>query len=235
VSHYFPIHFNSVISTQLCTCIGVKDSPYKIYTVEHLLASLYGIGITNADIDVQGDEIPILDGSALPYVNSIGIMEQDVPKRIIKIMKKVQVVDGDKMASFIPSDHFTIQVHTQFESQAIGKQSFFYDPNSTPFSHAIAPARTFALQKDIETMKKAGLIKGGSLEHALVFDSVKLLNGPLRFPDEPARHKVLDVIGDLALCGYSIMGAFEANMPGHKLNHSLLKALFSQPHNYTIH
>ena len=203
----------------------------KIATVEHLMAALWGCGIDNVIVEIDADELPIMDGSSDHFVfmiESAGILEQKVGRRFIEILKKVDISEGDASAFIAPSGDFSVQMDIAFDDSVVSKQSceFFADTNS--FKIELSKARTFGFLKDVEKLKQQGLIKGGSLENAIVVDENKVLNdGGLRYQNEFVRHKALDSIGDLYLSGARIMGHFHGVKSGHFLNNQLLRKLFA--------
>ncbi|MGH8550265.1 MAG: UDP-3-O-acyl-N-acetylglucosamine deacetylase [Methylococcales bacterium] len=205
----------------------------KISTVEHLLSALAGLGIDNALIDVSAPEVPIMDGSAGPFVfllQSAGVKDQDAPKRFIRIKKKVMVEDGDKWAYFEPFDGFKVTftidfVHPAFNDEA---KTATIDFSSTCFVKEVSRARTFGFMKDIEALRSMNLALGGSLDNAIVVDDTKILNEDgLRYVDEFVKHKILDAIGDLYLLGHSLIGSFSGYKSGHALNNQLLRKLLN--------
>jgi UDP-3-O-[3-hydroxymyristoyl] N-acetylglucosamine deacetylase len=221
----------NVGETMLSTTL-VKGNA-KISTVEHLLSALAGLGIDNALIDVSAPEVPIMDGSAGPFVfllQSAGVKDQDAPKRFIRIKKKVRVEDGDKWACFEPFDGFKVTftidfVHPAFNDEA---KTATIDFSSTSFVKEVSRARTFGFMKDIEALRSMNLALGGSLDNAIVVDDYKILNEDgLRYVDEFVKHKILDAIGDLYLLGHSLIGSFSGYKSGHALNNQLLRKLLN--------
>lgn len=219
----------NVGETLLSTTLVKGDA--KISTVEHLLSALAGLGIDNALIDVSAPEVPIMDGSAGPFVfllQSAGVKDQDAPKRFIRIKQKVMVEDGDKWACFEPFDGFKVTftidfVHPAFNEEA---KTASIDFSSTSFVKEVSRARTFGFMKDIETLRSMNLALGGSLNNAIVVDDYRILNEDgLRYVDEFVKHKILDAIGDLYLLGHSLIGSFTGYKSGHALNNQLLRAL----------
>jgi UDP-3-O-[3-hydroxymyristoyl] N-acetylglucosamine deacetylase len=215
----------TVLSTTL-----VADN-VKISTIEHLLSAFAGLGIDNALIDVSAAEVPIMDGSAGPFVfllQSAGIQEQDVPKQYLRIKKSVRVEDGDKWAAFEPFDGFKVTFTIDFEHPAFAEhlRTATMDFSSTTFVKEVSRARTFGFMKDIDTLRRNNLALGGSLDNAIVVDDAKILNEDgLRYADEFVKHKILDAIGDLYLLGHSLIGAFTGYKSGHGLNNQLLRTL----------
>lgn len=216
--------------TQLCTVL-VDENQVKIKTTEHLLAALAGLGVDNAYIDLSSEEVPIMDGSAGPFVfliQSAGIEEQSAAKRFIRIKKTLQVTDGDKWARFEPYEGFKVGFTIDFKHPAFKKSASNaeIDFSTTSFVKEVSRARTFGFMKDIEYMRDRNLALGGSLDNAIVLDDYRVVNEDgLRFDDEFVKHKILDAIGDLYLMGHSLIGAYYAYKSGHGLNNQLLRAL----------
>jgi len=221
----------NVGDTRLSTTL-LKDG-VRISTIEHLLSAFAGLGIDNAYIDLSAPEVPIMDGSAGPFVfliQSAGIEEQNVPKRFIRIKKPVVVEDGDKWARFDPFEGFKVSFkidfdHPMFQSHS---QDTSIDFSTTSFVKEVSRARTFGFMRDIEQLRENNLALGGTLDNAVVLDNYRVLNEEgLRYEDEFVKHKVLDAIGDLYLLGRSLIGAFSGCKSGHELNNQLLKALIA--------
>jgi UDP-3-O-[3-hydroxymyristoyl] N-acetylglucosamine deacetylase len=206
----------------------------KVSTVEHLLSAFAGLGIDNAYIDLNAAEVPIMDGSAGPFVflvQSAGIEEQNVAKQFIRIKKPVMFQEGDKWAKFEPFDGFKVSFTIDFEHPAFtGRpQQVDVDFSSTSFVREVSRARTFGFMKDIEKLRENNLALGGSMDNAIVVDDYRVLNEDgLRYEDEFVRHKVLDAIGDLYLLGHSLIGAFNGYKSGHEVNNKLLRHLLAQ-------
>ena len=206
----------------------------RVSTVEHLLSALAGLGIDNAYVDLSAPEVPIMDGSAGPFVfllQSAGIEEQNALKPFIRIKRKVTVTDGDKSATFLPFDGFKVSFAIDFDHPVIKgrSQNISIDFSSTSFVREVSRARTFGFMKDIEYLRERNLALGGSVENAIVVDDYRILNEDgLRYEDEFVRHKVLDAIGDLYLLGKSLIGEFQGHKSGHALNNRLLHALMAQ-------
>lgn len=221
--------YDLVTSTFLGTNLVNGDS--KVATVEHLMAALWGCGIDNVIVELDGDELPIMDGSSDHFVfmiESAGIVEQAAGRRFVEVLKKVDISENDAHAFIEPSDDFSVRMEIAFNDNVISKQSCDFFANTNSFKIELAKARTFGFLKDVEALKQQGLIKGGSLDNAIVVDETKVLNnGGLRFKDEFVRHKVLDSIGDLYLSGARIMGHFHGSRSGHSLNNKLLRKLFA--------
>ncbi|MCK3657645.1 UDP-3-O-[3-hydroxymyristoyl] N-acetylglucosamine deacetylase [Pasteurellaceae bacterium Pebbles2] len=227
---YFPAEANAVRDTMLCTCL-VNDEGVRISTVEHLNAALAGLGIDNVIIEVDAPEIPIMDGSSSPFIYLLldaGIEEQNAAKKFIRIKQTVRVEDGDKWAEMKPYSGFRLNFTIDFDHPAITKNLSKYtlDFSAQNFVQQLSRARTFAFMKDIEYLQSQGLALGGSLDNAIVLDNYRVLNEDgLRFKDELVRHKMLDSIGDLYMCGYNLIGEFSAYKSGHGLNNKLLRAV----------
>ncbi len=221
----------NVGETMLSTTL--VDQGVKVATVEHLLSALAGLGIDNAVIDVSAAEVPIMDGSAGPFVfllQSAGVTEQDSPKEYIRIKKPVRVEDGDKWACFEPFDGFKVTFTIDFEHPAFSDhlKTAEMDFSSTTFVKEVSRARTFGFMKDIEFLRANNLALGGSLDNAIVVDESKVMNEDgLRYADEFVKHKILDAIGDLYLLGHSLIGEFKGFKSGHALNNKLLLALLN--------
>ncbi len=229
--------YSNVKSTELCTLIS-DDKGNSISTVEHILSALYGLEVDNVFIDVDSNEIPVCDGSSKVFVNllkSNGFQTQNLFKNFIKIKKIIEVNDGDKIARVTPFDQTMITCDVEYSHKFIGKQSISLALTPELYETQISSARTFGFMKDVEELKEKGLIKGGSLDNAIVLDDNKVLNeGGLRFTDEFVRHKVLDFIGDISLAGNRIIGSFFTSHTGHELNIKLLKAIFSSKENWEL-
>ena len=219
-----------VVDTTLSTSIG--DGKTRIATVEHVMAALHGMGIDDCRVEVDGPEVPILDGSAAPFVVLIreaGVKLLPVGKRYLVIERPVEIGDGDKLARLEPGDGFSIDFTADFGHPLITNQSFRVTLSDRVFEREVARARTFCFMKDIERMQAMGLARGGSLENAIVVDEFSILNPEgLRFPDEFARHKVLDAVGDLALLGLPVIGHLIARKSGHALNQALVRKVLSE-------
>jgi len=206
----------------------------RVSTVEHLLSAMAGLGIDNAVVEISAAEIPIMDGSAGPFVfliQSAGIEEQEAPKQFIRVKKKVEVREGDKTASFEPFEGFKVSFGIEFDHPAIRERILHaeVDFSSTSFVKEVSRARTFGFMHEIEYLRSKGLAQGGSMENAIVVDGTGILNeNGLRSEDEFVKHKVLDAIGDLYLLGKSLIGEFKAFKSGHALNNRLLRELLSQ-------
>ena len=225
-----------VVDTAMATTLG-RDG-LRIATVEHLLAALCGLGIDNARVEVDGPEVPIMDGSAAPFtalIRNAGIRVQEAPKSFVVIKKPVTVMDGDKEATLSPARSFKVSCTIDFKHPLISDQSFELDFSDQSFAKEISRARTFGFLRDVETLKRMGLARGGSLENAIVVDEYNILNPePLRFPNEFVRHKILDCIGDLALFGRPVIGHLHVHKTGHALNHKLVEKVLADPTSYLV-
>ena len=226
----------NVTETNLGTTLESGEG--KVATVEHLLSALAGLGIDNVVIDLTAAEVPIMDGSAAPFVfliQSAGIEELDAEKRFIRVLRPVEVTEGDKWARIEPYDGFKVNFEIDFDHPVLQKhrQRASLDFSTTAFLKEISRARTFGFLKDVETLRANELALGGSLDNAIVMDDYRVLNEDgLRFQDEFVRHKVLDAVGDLYLLGSCLIGEFTGFKSGHKLNNLLLRALLEQPETY---
>ena len=224
-----PGHPLTVQDTELATSLG-KDG-VRVSTVEHLMAALAGLGIDNCFVDVSADEVPIMDGSAAPFVflvQSAGILEQGAAKKFIRIKKAIEVRDGEKWARFEPFNGFKVKFTIDFDHPLFksGPQTSEMDFSTTSFVREISRARTFGFMSDIEALQKRDLALGGSTDNAIVIDDYRVLNEDgLRYKNEFVRHKILDAIGDLYLLGHSLIGSFTGYKSGHALNNRLLREL----------
>jgi UDP-3-O-[3-hydroxymyristoyl] N-acetylglucosamine deacetylase len=225
-----PATWDRVTNTRLCTTLGNEDG-ITIGTVEHLMAALAGCGIDNALIELNGPEVPIMDGSSQPFVFLIecaGVVEQDPPRRVIRVLKTVSVNDGEARLS--PGSHLSLDFEIDFGDDLVSKQYLSIGVVNGSFAKELARARTFGFLHDVEALRAAGLAKGGSLDNAVVVSGDGVLNeGGLRYEDEFVRHKILDAIGDLYLAGAAIIGKFQGVRSGHATNNALLRALFADP------
>ncbi|MEO1224296.1 MAG: UDP-3-O-acyl-N-acetylglucosamine deacetylase [Pseudomonadota bacterium] len=228
-----PARWDRVCDTRLCTVVA-NEHGTTVGTIEHLMAALAGAGIDNAEIELDGPEIPIMDGSAEPFlflVDCAGQVDEDTPRRAIRVMRPITVSD-DKGASATlqPAVGFSINCEIEFASRAIGHQRFALSPTVDDFKAEVSRARTFGFLHEVEQLRAAGLARGGSLENSVVVNGDSVLNEDgLRYEDEFVRHKILDAMGDLALAGAPIMGRFVGVKSGHRLNNLVLRALFADP------
>jgi UDP-3-O-[3-hydroxymyristoyl] N-acetylglucosamine deacetylase len=217
--------------TRLSSCLVKGDA--RVYTVEHLMSALGGLGVDNAFIDIDAEEVPIMDGSAAPFVLLIqqaGLVEQPAPKKFARVRRTVEVKDGDKWARFDPYEGYRLSFSIDFKHPVIDRstQSVTIDFAQTSYLKEISRARTFGFMQDVENLRENGLALGGGLDNAVVLDEYRVLNAEgLRFADEFIRHKLLDAVGDLYLLGRPLLGAFSAHKSGHALNNRLLRALLA--------
>lgn len=232
-----PARWDAVIDTRLCTVVG-NEAGTTIGTVEHLMAALRGCGVDNAVIELDGAEVPIMDGSAGPFVFLIecaGLLAQSSTRRFVRVLKEVTVGDGEKHATLSPSPGSTFSFEIDFSSAAVARQEGFVELDRTTFKNDVARARTFGFLHEVDHMRRMGLARGGSLDNAIVISGDRILNeGGLRFPDEFVRHKILDGIGDLYLAGAPILGHFHGRRSGHALNNLVLRALFADSSAWTL-
>jgi UDP-3-O-[3-hydroxymyristoyl] N-acetylglucosamine deacetylase len=201
------------------TTVGRDD--VSVGTVEHLLSALMACGITDLDIHINGPEVPIIDGSALPFMHLIdaaGVRELGADIRVLRVKEPIEVVDGNRSIRITPSNRLVVKYKIDFDHPTIGKQALAFDFHHDSFLKKIAPARTFGFKQDVDKLRAAGLARGGSIENCIVLDDRGVMNGPLRFRDEFVRHKVLDLIGDLALIGRPVVGEITAYRAGHSLH-----------------
>jgi len=233
-----PADAREVGDTRLSSTL--KRGGASVSTVEHILSALAGLGIDNLHVDIAGPEIPIMDGSAGPFVfllQSAGIVEQDAPKRFLRILAPVEVRDGDKWARFDPYNGFKLDFTIDFPHPVFGSENrhVVIDFAEHSYVKEVARARTFGFMQDVEAMRAAGLALGGSLQNAVVLDEFRILNAEgLRYDNEFAKHKVLDAIGDLYLLGRPLIGQYTAYKSGHGLNNALARALLAKPEAYEL-
>lgn len=227
-----PARADCVGDTTLSTCLVAQG--HRVSTVEHLLAALAGLGVDNACIDVSAPEVPIMDGSAAPFVKMIqsaGIIEQDAAKKFVRVRREVTVEDGDKIASFLPFDGFKVSFTIDFDQPVFRGRTAHaeMDFSRTSFVTEVSQARTFGFMHEVEYLRSRGLARGGSFDNAVVVDDYRILNTEgLRSEDEFVKHKVLDAIGDLYLLGHSLIGEYRAYKSGHHLNNIAVRALLGQ-------
>lgn len=228
----------NVGDTRLCTSLAKGD--VRVATVEHLLSALAGLGIDNAYVDLTAAEVPIMDGSAGPFVfliQSAGVQEQSAPKRYIRIKRPIVVEDGEKSARFEPFEGFKVSFAIDFDHPYFHQTSKFaeIDFSTTSFVKEVSRARTFGFMREVELLRQKQLALGGSLANAVVVDDYRVLNEDgLRYEDEFVKHKVLDAIGDLYLLGHTLIGAFHGNKSGHELNNRLLRALLADAQAFEV-
>ena len=234
-----PALWNNVTDTQLCTVIA-NESGANVGTIEHLMSALRGLGVDNATIELNGAEVPIMDGSAMPFVEAIdavGLETQSTPRKVIKVLKDVSVMHDGKRVTLSPANGYVFGGEIEFDHPEIGNQTFETQLVNGNFRHDIAEARTFGFLHEVEWMRSQGLAQGGSLDNAIVLDTEagSVLNPDgLRFTDEFIRHKLLDAIGDLYLAGMPILGAYDGVKAGHAINNEILHALFADKDSYEI-
>jgi len=227
-----PAKWDSVVPSALCTKLR-NAAGAEVSTVEHIMAALSGCGVQNALVEVDGPEVPILDGSAAPFVDGIlsrGVRKLAAPVRAIEVLRPVTVSSGAATATLSPSDGFEISFEIEFDEAAIGRQSKTLNMANGAFVRELCDSRTFCRQSDVEEMRANGLALGGTLSNAVVVDGECVLSpGGLRYEDEAVRHKMLDALGDLALSGAPIFGHYSGNRAGHALTNKLLRSLFVNP------
>ncbi len=232
-----PARWDAVVPSKLCTLVE-NAAGVSVSTIEHIMAALAGSAIHNALIEIDGPEVPILDGSAMPFVQAFilrGIREQFAPVRAIRVQKSVEVRDGDAIARLDPADMLEIDFRISFTDAAIGTQSRRLNMANGAFVRELSDSRTFCRQADVDAMRERGLALGGTLENAVVFEGADVLSpGGLRHADEPVRHKMLDAVGDLALAGGPILGRYTGDRAGHALTNRLLRALFADPEAFRL-
>jgi len=231
-----PARAEYVTDTRLCTTIGHNGA--QISTIEHLLSAFAGLGVDNARIEVSGPEVPIMDGSSAPFVFLIqcaGIREQAKAKKVLRVLKRVEIEEGDKRCALYPAAGFKISYLLDYDHPLLRKRKVAINFAHQAYTREISRARTFGFLHEVEALQKAGLALGGSLENAIVLDTHHVVNeGGLRYDDECVRHKILDTMGDLSLSGYPIVGAFEGELTGHDMNHKLVTTLLADPSSYRI-
>ncbi len=234
---HVPGDFRAVTNMLLCTALKGSHGT-TVATVEHLLAALRGLGVDNVDIEVDGNEVPVMDGSSEPFVDAIeeaGLRELDEPRRYIKVLRPVQVKDGDSVAEIFPYNGFRLNIEIDFDSPFIGKQRIDIDVTPSSFKKKLSRARTFGFMKDVKQLWAAGRALGSSLENTVAIGEDRILNPEgLRYSDEFVRHKTLDAVGDLALAGAPILGLYRSSRPGHRLNSAMLHALYRNTDAWTI-
>lgn len=232
---YVPARYDAVCDTQLGTTL-TNRAGVKVMTVEHLMAALWGCGIDNVLIELDGPEIPIMDGSSEPFVFLIecaGIETLGAPRRVLQILRTVAVEEKGNTAVIRPDEGFALDITIQFDHDTIRTQQAFYDFDQVSFKQALCRARTFGFARDVETLRSMGLAQGGSLQNAIVLDEQGVMNEHgLRYDDEFVRHKALDCVGDFFLAGGRVQGAVTTYRPGHSINNQLLRAVFADDANY---
>ena len=234
--HLIEANWSKVSMTELCTVIGAGTEA-SVSTIEHLLATFSGLAIDNVLVEIDGPEVPIMDGSAAAFVEAVdaaGIVELAAQRRYLKILKPVRIEQGRGFSELRPADGgFTLDVEIDFAGGLIGRQQMVLELEPASFRRDVARARTFGFLRDVERLWKAGFALGASLDNTVALDEERVLNpGGLRYADEFVRHKTLDAVGDLALAGAPIIGAYRSYCGGHKMNVAVLQALFEDPSNY---
>jgi UDP-3-O-[3-hydroxymyristoyl] N-acetylglucosamine deacetylase len=231
-----PALWHAVVETRHCTVIGNRAG-VTVSTVEHLMAAFAGAGIDNALVTLDGAEVPIMDGSAAPFmflIECAGVLAQDAPRRAIKVLKPVMIADGGRIAALSPAASFSISFEIDFDNAAVARQECYFQVGAGTFKAEISRARTFGFLHEVDEMRAAGLALGGSLDNAVVVAGAEVLNEDgLRYDNEFVRHKVLDCIGDLYLAGAPLLGHFRGVRSGHRFNHLLLKALLADRQAWT--
>ena len=230
-----PVSGDAVIDARLNTMIENTEG-VRLSTIEHLMAAFAALGISNAVIEVDGPELPIMDGSALQFVQLLdraGFRRQSTPVRYIEILEPIRVTDGDKTAALLPCDRYEMRFEIDFDNAVIGNQVVDFVVDEETFRTEIMAARTFGFAHEVEALRKAGLARGGSLENAVVIDGDEILNpGGLRMEREFVRHKALDAIGDLYVLGAPLLGRYEGYKAGHAVNNLLVRALLANPQSW---
>lgn len=222
----------SVCDAELATSI-TNAAFTRVSTIEHLMAAFHGLGIDNALVEIDAAEVPIMDGSAAPFVEgllAVGIVEQTAPLREIRILRTIEVVEDDRLARLEPADGFSINCQIEYDTPLVAQQRFEFVAHNGAFISDISPARTFGFADQVEQLRSRGLARGASLENAVVISGERVLNeGGLRYADEFVRHKVLDCLGDIYLLGAPVRGHMTTRYAGHALNHALVRALAADP------
>lgn len=224
--------WDTVVPSKLCTLVA-NDDGASVSTIEHIMAALAGLAINNALIDIDGPEVPILDGSAAPFVAALlakGVQAQNAPSRAIRVLKAVEVREGEAVARLEPAEMLEIDFSIDFTDAAIGKQARRLNMSNGAFVRELSDSRTFCRKSDVDEMRARGLALGGTMDNAVVFDGDQVLTpGGLRHADEPVRHKMLDALGDLSLAGAPLLARYTGKRAGHALTNRLLHKLFSTP------
>jgi len=226
-----------VTKTQLGTVVS-NNAGVSVATIEHLMAAFWAMGIDNAVVELDGPEVPIMDGSSEPFIqilDHVGVRELQAIRQSIEILETIEVVDGDKVARLVPAERFEMAFEIDFTNAAVGRQAMDMPMDGAAFRAELADCRTFGFLTEVEMLRAMGLARGGSLENCVVIDGDRVLNPEgLRRPDEFVRHKALDAIGDLYLLGKPIIGRFEGVRAGHSINNALVRALLAQPHAWRL-
>src|SRR5271154_5288041 len=233
----FPIEAQGHNVARVSYATSLMKQGVLLSTTEHLLAAIYSCGIDNIFIDIDSIEIPILDGSAEPFMQMLehaGVRNLRRKRRFLRVLKPLEVEEGDRRIGIYPADEFRVRCYVDFPHPLVGQQEVEMVVSPATFRHLLARARTFCFERDIEPLRSMGLIRGGSLENAIVLTNAGVMNGPLRFPDEFGRHKALDLIGDLALAGLPLLARVEAHKAGHALHTQLVSRLLADSAAWTI-
>jgi UDP-3-O-[3-hydroxymyristoyl] N-acetylglucosamine deacetylase len=233
----FPIEAQGHNVARVSYATSLMKQGVLLSTTEHLLAAIYSCGIDNVYVDIDSIEVPILDGSAEPFMQMLekaGTRRLRRKRRFLKVLKRLEVIEGDRRIGIYPADEFRVRCYVDFPHPLVGQQEVEMLVSPETFRHLLARARTFCFERDIEPLRSMGLIRGGTLENAIVLTSDGVMNGPLRFPDEFGRHKALDLIGDLALAGLPLLGRVEAHKAGHALHTQLVSRLLADPTLWTV-
>ena len=233
----FPIEAEGHNVARVSYATSLMKQGVLLSTTEHLLAAVYSCGVDNIFIDIDSIEVPILDGSAEPFMQMLehaGLRKLRRKRRYLKVLKPLEVVEGERRIGIYPADEFRVRCYVDFAHPLVGQQEVEMVVSPETFRHLLARARTFCFERDIEPLRSMGLIRGGSLENAIVLTNDGVMNGPLRFPDEFGRHKALDLIGDLALAGLPLLARVEAHKAGHALHTQLVSRLLADPSLWTI-
>lgn len=233
----FPIEAEGHNVARVSYATSLMKQGVLLSTTEHLLAAIYSCEIDNIFIDIDSIEVPILDGSAEPFMQMLdhaGLRKLRRKRRYLKVLRPLEVVEGERRIGIYPADEFRVRCYVDFAHPLVGQQEVEMLVSQETFRHLLARARTFCFERDIEPLRSMGLIRGGSLENAIVLTNDGVMNGPLRFPDEFGRHKALDLIGDLALAGLPLLARVEAHKAGHALHTQLVSRLLADPSLWTI-
>ncbi len=239
IQRRIPARYGNVSMTELCTVLG-DPSHGAVATVEHIMAALYGLGVDNALVEIDGPEVPIMDGSAEAFVEAIretGIVSQHAARRYVRVLRPVSASKGAARSELLPHDEdgLRLEVEIDFDTAVIGRQSRSLDLDPESFATEVSRARTFGFMRDVEQLWKNGFALGASLENTIAIGDDRVINPDgLRYDDEFVRHKLLDAVGDLALAGLPIIGLFRSHCGGHRLNIAVLRELFSDPANFEI-
>ncbi|HXM93263.1 MAG TPA: UDP-3-O-acyl-N-acetylglucosamine deacetylase [Candidatus Dormibacteraeota bacterium] len=233
----FPLEAQGHNVARVSYATSLMKQGVLLSTTEHILAAIYSCGIDNIFVDIDAIEVPILDGSAEPFMQMLercGIRKLRRKRRYLKILKPLEVIEGDRRIGIYPADEFRVRCYVDFPHPLVGQQEVEMVVSPETFRHLLARARTFCFERDIEPLRQMGLIRGGSLDNAIVLTNDGVMNGPLRFPDEFGRHKALDLIGDLALVGLPLLARVEAHKAGHALHTQLVSRLLADPSLWAI-